>query len=62
MVLAELGQKISEALKKLNKASKVDKNLVDDIMKEISNALMTSDVNIKYVIQLRQTVEKKITE
>jgi len=31
----------------------VDKSLVDDIMKEISNALMTSDVNIKYVIQLR---------
>lgn len=23
---------------------------------------MTSDVNIKYVIQLRQTVEKKVTE
>lgn len=62
MVLAELGQKISEALKKLNKASKVDKELVDDIMKEISNALMTSDVNIKYVIQLRQTVEKKVTD
>lgn len=49
-------------MKKLNRASKIDKDLVDEIMKEISNALMTSDVNIKYVIQLRQTVEKKITD
>lgn len=40
----------------------MDKELVDEIMKEISNALMFSDVNIKYVMQMRQTVEKKITE
>jgi signal recognition particle GTPase len=40
-------------LKKLNKASKVDKELVDEILKEISNALMLSDVNLKYVLQMR---------
>ena len=40
-------------MKKLNKASKVDKELVDEILKEISNALMLSDVNLKYVLQMR---------
>jgi len=31
-------------------------------MKEISNALLYSDVNIKYVIQLRSKVEKQVFE
>ena len=29
-------------------------------MKEICNALLASDVNMKYVIQMRMTVEKKV--
>ena len=60
MVLAELGAQISSALKKLQRAQKIDKALMDEIMKEICNALMTSDVNFKYVLQLRSVVEKKI--
>ena len=56
MVLAELGEQISNALKKLNKASVIDDKLLDEILKEICNALMTSDVNIKYVMELRKTV------
>ena len=60
MVLAELGQQISDALKKLNKASVIDNKLLDEILKEICNALMNSDVNIKYVMQLRKTVDNQI--
>ena len=62
MVLAELGNQIQSAFKKLNRAQKIDKALIDEILKEISNALMASDVNIKYVIKLRSVVEKKIKE
>jgi signal recognition particle subunit SRP54 len=47
MVLAELGEQISAALKKLNQASKIDDKLLDEILKEICNALMYSDVAIK---------------
>ena len=60
MVLAELGQQISDALKKLNRASVVDDKLLDEILKEICNALMYSDVNIKYVMELRKTVSTQI--
>ena len=58
MVLAELGQKIQDALKKLNKAQKIDDKLLDEILKEICNALMNSDVNIKYVMELRMKANK----
>jgi len=60
MVLAELGEQISNALKKLNKASVIDDKLLDEILKEICNALMYSDVNIKYVMELRKTVNNQI--
>jgi len=60
MVLAELGEQISNALKKLNKASVIDDKLLDDILQEICNALMTSDVNIKYVMELRKKVSNQI--
>lgn len=62
MVLAELGEQISNALKKLNQASKIDDKLLDEILKEIGNALLCSDVNIKYVMDLRKTVNTKIKE
>jgi len=60
MVLAELGEQISNALKKLNKASVIDDKLLDEILKEICNALMYSDVNIKMVMELRKTVNTQI--
>lgn len=50
MVLAELGEQLSNALKKLSRASVIDDKLLDEILKEICNALMTSDVNFKYVM------------
>ena len=62
MVLAELGEQISNALKKLNSATKIDEKLLDDILKEICNALMYSDVNIKHVMELRKTVNNQIKE
>lgn len=60
MVLAELGQKIQDALKKLNRAQNIDDKFLDEILKDISNALMYSDVNIQYVIGLRKMVSNKI--
>ena len=62
MVLAELGEQLSAALKRLNSASKVDQALLDDILKEICNALLTSDVNMKWVMELRKTANTQITK
>ena len=44
----------------MNRAQKIDKKLIDEILKEICNALMKADVSIKYVIKMRGEVEKKI--
>ena len=36
----------------------MDENLVNEIIKEISIALLQSDVNVKYVKQLRDNVNR----
>lgn len=59
MVLADLGRKITSALHKLNKTTVIDESAVNDCLKEISNALMASDIDIKYVIKLRQNIMNK---
>ena len=61
MVLADLGKQIQDAFKKLNRSKSIDKPLIDEILKEICNALMLADINIKYVIQMRTAVEKKVS-
>ena len=38
----------------------IDDKLIDEILKEICNALMSSDVNIKYVMDLRKAVSAQI--
>ena len=62
MVLAELGKQIQDAFKKLNKAQVIDEKLLEEIMKEICNALMNSDVNIKFVMDLRKKVTVQTKE
>jgi signal recognition particle subunit SRP54 len=61
MVLAELGQKISSALKKLNQASVIDDKLIQEILTEIASALLSADVNIKFVARLQQSVKTQIS-
>jgi signal recognition particle subunit SRP54 len=61
MVLAELGAKIGQALKKLNSAQTIDDKLLNEILTEIASALLTADVNIKYVAKLRDSVKTQVT-
>eukprot|EP00924_Labyrinthula_sp_SR-Ha-C_P013152 maker-scaffold_12-snap-gene-11.17-mRNA-1 protein AED:0.02 eAED:0.02 QI:63/1/1/1/1/1/3/138/537 len=57
MVLEQLGEGITKALGKLNKASMVDEDVLDGILKDVSTALILSDVNIRLVSQLRKNVK-----
>lgn len=59
MVLGDLGAKIQNALKKLNSKQVIDETVLNDLLKEIASALLTSDVNIKYIAKLRDTVKAK---
>ena len=49
MVLADLGRKINAALNSLNKATVIDEDVLNAMLKEVSRALLEADVNIKLV-------------
>lgn len=59
MVLADLGKKINNALQQLNKAPVIDEELLNAVLKEISLALLQSDVNFKYVAKLKSNIIMK---
>ncbi|KAI3431254.1 hypothetical protein D9Q98_004317, partial [Chlorella vulgaris] len=60
MVLAELGQRITQALGSLNSAAVVDEAVLDACLKEIATALLQADVNVRLVANLRNNVKKRV--
>ncbi|KAK2707326.1 hypothetical protein QYM36_015118 [Artemia franciscana] len=61
MVLADLGRKISSALRSLNSTPTISKEVLDDLLKKIATALIEADVNIRQVLQLRENVKSAIS-
>ncbi|XP_023346359.1 signal recognition particle 54 kDa protein [Eurytemora carolleeae] len=60
MVLADLGRKITAALHSLGKATVIDEEVLNSMLKEICAALLEADVNIMLVKRLRENVKKAI--
>jgi len=60
MVLADLGRKITAALHSLGKATVIDEEVLNSMLKEICAALLEADVNIMLVKKLREGVKKAI--
>jgi signal recognition particle subunit SRP54 len=60
MVLEELGGKISAALWNLSASKHIDKAALDAVLKEITNALAQSDVEISLVMKVRANIVKKV--
>lgn len=56
MVLAELGTKISNALKNLNKHDVVNEEVLKQCLNEIVTALLQADVNVHQVKKMRDAV------
>lgn len=61
MVLAELGNKISNALRQMNNVTVIDEAAVDSMLKEIGNALVLADVNVPLVAKLKANIKKRIS-
>ena len=57
MVLAELGHKITNAIRKMVDSTVVDEEVLAAMLKEICAALLESDVNVKLVQQLRTNIK-----
>ncbi|NJE27001.1 signal recognition particle protein [Thermococcus sp. MV5] len=62
MVLDKLGQSLNNALRKLTRASTVDEALVREVVRDIQRALITSDVNVRLVLDLTKKIEKRALE
>ncbi|KAH3767142.1 signal recognition particle 54 kDa subunit [Pelomyxa schiedti] len=60
MVLSELGNKLTAALHAMASHSTVGDEELNQMLVEIGNALMTADVNVKLVAQLRNNVKKRV--
>ncbi|PVU94257.1 hypothetical protein BB561_002684 [Smittium simulii] len=60
MVLNELGNKINNVLQSLSKEPVIDKRVLDAMLKDISAALLSSDVNVKLVLKLRENIKKTV--
>ncbi|KOX69003.1 Signal recognition particle 54 kDa protein [Melipona quadrifasciata] len=56
MVLADLGRKITSALRSLSNATVINEEVLNSMLKEICAALLESDVNIRLVKKLRENV------
>ena len=60
MVLAELGSQIQNTLRKLQATTVVDEEVLNDILKDISRALLQADVNARLVGELRKKVKEDV--
>ena len=60
MVLADLGRKINLALQSLNKATVINDEVFNLMLKEVQRALLEADVNIHLVKQLRDNMQSSI--
>lgn len=60
MVLGELGGRITQALRALSTSAVIDEEVFNKILKDISSALLQSDVNIKVVMKLRDNIKLRV--
>ncbi|CAG0898495.1 unnamed protein product [Cyprideis torosa] len=60
MVLADLGRKITTALRSLSSATVINEDVLNSMLKEVCAALLEADVNVKLVKQLRENVRSVI--
>ncbi len=59
MVLDNLGNSLKDAVKKLANAGKIDRQIIDEVVKDIQRALIQADVNVRLVMQLSNQIKNR---
>jgi len=59
MVIDNLGGSLRNALRKIASANRIDRELVDEAVREIQRALLQADVNVKLVMQLSNRIRER---
>jgi len=62
MVLEKLGSSLYDAIRKIIRAPVVDEDLVKELVRDFQRALLQADVNVKLVMELSQSIEKRALE
>lgn len=58
--MQDLGRRINAAVNDLTRSATLDEKAFDGMIKEICNALVEADVNIKLVAGLRNSIKKSV--
>ena len=59
MVLDKLGESLRNTLRKIARASFVDKKLIEELIKEIQKSLLQADVNVQLVFDLTKKIKER---
>lgn len=60
MVLSDLGRRINAAVTNLNREPNLDEKAFDSMIKEICSALLSADVNVRLVKNLRKSIQSSV--
>lgn len=60
MVLAELGTKLSKALRTMAESTVIDETVVNKLVQSIAIALLQSDVDVHLVKKLQENIKKAV--
>lgn len=58
-MLEKLSSGLKEALRKITKSGHIDKATVDELVKDIQRTLLSSDVDVKLVFELTNSIKKR---
>src|SRR3989344_5636076 len=59
MVLDKLSSSLRDTLSKIAKSIFIDEKLIDELIKDIQRALLSSDVNVKLVFELSKQIKER---
>lgn len=60
MVLQDIGRRINSAVSDLTRAPNIDEKAFEEMVKEIGNALISTDVNVKLVHTLQKSIKRSV--
>ncbi len=59
MALDRLGSSLTDAIKKMFRASVVDEAAVKELVRDIQRALLQADVNVQFVLDISKRIEER---
>ncbi|TXT67254.1 MAG: Signal recognition particle 54 kDa protein [Promethearchaeota archaeon] len=59
MVLETLGRKLDQAIRRIRRLPKIDKDAINALIQDLQRALISSDVKVELVLEMTENIRKK---